>query len=225
MKWKVSIKISDTESVEVSVSGVFENHIENYILMTENTYRNLFNKEANYKNAFVSSYEENTDKVAEALTDGEDIAAVSSTKNIRDMVGDMMQSINYNILLVLACAMALALVVIYNLNNINITERTREIATLKVLGFYPNETYSYVYRENIVITAIGILVGLGLGKILHTFIMNQLQVDFVSFKQQVFPLSYFIAIIVTFLLTIIVNRILRGKIDNINMAESLKFVE
>ena len=132
-----------------------------------------------------------------------------------------MSSLNYVVWLVLGFALALAFVVVYNLNNINITERTREIATLKVLGFYPKETYVYVYRENIVLTGLGIIIGLILGKGLLTFIMNAIQVDFVTFKQQIFPHSYLVAIIVTFLLTILVNLILRNKIDYINMAESL----
>ena len=217
----ITIKVSDTKQVEASVGGIFENYIDNYMYMTENTYEMLFNQEAEYLNAIASRNIEDLDEVAKKLTSHEKVAAIISTQNIRDSVDDTMTSLNYVIWVVLAFALALAFVVVYNLNNINITERTHEIATLKVLGFYPKETYIYVFRENIILTAIGILFGLILGKGLLIFIMNEIQVDFVAFKLQVFPESYLTAVIVTFLLTVLVNRMLKGKIDNINMTESL----
>lgn len=218
---RVKIKISDTENVDAIVGGIFENYINHYMYMSENTYQTLFSKEAKYLNSYATTNIEDLDRVANELTNDEDIIALVSTQSIRSAVEDTMSSLNYVVWLVLGFALALAFVVVYNLNNINITERTREIATLKVLGFYPKETYVYVYRENIVLTGLGIIVGLILGKGLLTFIMNAIQVDFVTFKQQIFPHSYLVAIIVTFLLTILVNLILRNKIDYINMAESL----
>ncbi len=218
---KITIKVNDTKQVKATVGEIFENYIDNYMYMTENTYEMLFNEKIEYLNSIASIETEVLDEVAETLTNDEKVAAIISTQNIRDIVDDTMQSLNYVIWVVLAFALALAFVVVYNLNNINITERTREIATLKVLGFYPKESYIYVYRENIILTAIGILLGLILGKVLLTFIMSEIQVDFIAFKLQVFPESYIAAIIVTFLLTLLVNRMLKGKIDNINMASSL----
>ncbi|TAH64430.1 MAG: FtsX-like permease family protein [Anaerolineaceae bacterium] len=113
----------------------------------------------------------------------------------------------------------------YNLNNINITERSREIASIKVLGFYQNETASYVFRETISFTLIGSLFGLGLGKLLHMFIMSQINVEMVSFKEQILVVSYLIAFAATLALTLLVNLILKKKIDRIDMTESLKSVE
>jgi putative ABC transport system permease protein len=113
----------------------------------------------------------------------------------------------------------------YNLSNINITERNREIATIKVLGFYSLETYSYVFRENIVITVISAVFGLPAGIFLHRFVMEQIKIEAVSFNIQILPMSYLYALIVTFGLTILVNLILIRKIDRIHMAESLKSVE
>ncbi len=217
----VTIKIDDTKNVDAIIGGIFENYINHYMYMSETTYDMLFDDDAKYLNSFATSKVDDLDSVAEELTNNEDVVALVSTQSIRSSVLDTMSSLNYVVWLVLAFAIALAFVVVYNLNNINITERTREIATLKVLGFYPKETYVYVYRENIFLTGLGIFVGLFLGKWLLTFVMGAIQVDFVSFKQQIFPQSYLIAVGLTFLLTILVNFMLRNKIDYINMAESL----
>ena len=129
------------------------------------------------------------------------------------------------LVLVVACAMALSLVVSYNLCNINITERQREIATIKVLGFYPKETYSYVFRETMALTAMGVVVGLPLGKWFHSFVINQVQVDMVSFHIRISLLSYALAVVITFVTIMLVEMLLRGKINKIHMAESLKSVE
>lgn len=217
----VTIKISDTKNVDATIGGIFENYIDNYMYMTDNTYKMLFNEEAEHLNSFAKVGEKDLDNTAKILLEDENITTVMSTQLVRDMVDDAMISLDYVIWLVLGFALALAFVVVYNLNNINITERAREIATLKVLGFYPKETHAYVYRENIILTTLGIITGLLLGNWLLTFIMNQIQVDFVSFKQQISPISFLVAIIITFLITILVNQILRGKIDKINMTESL----
>ena len=217
----VKIKISDTENVDAVIGGIFENYINNYMYMSEATYKTLFDKELKYLNSFATTNLDDLDRVTSELTNDDNIVAIVSSQSIRSSVEDTMSSLNYVVWLVLGFAIALAFVVVYNLNNINITERAREIATLKVLGFYPNETYIYVYRENITLTGIGIVAGLFLGKWLLTFVMNAITVDFVTFKQQIFPQSYLMAVIATFLLTILVNLILRNKIDYINMAESL----
>ena len=125
----------------------------------------------------------------------------------------------------IACAAALAFIVLYNLNNINITERIREIATIKVLGFYRNETAAYVFRENTALTAIGCAVGLLLGKLLHIYVMHKVDIDLMSFDVHVKAVSYLLSILLTFAFTWIVNRIMTGKLENINMAESLKSVD
>ena len=137
----------------------------------------------------------------------------------------MLSSLNYIIALVIGCAAALAFIVLYNLTNINITERIREIATIKVLGFYPGETAAYVFRENLVLTGIGALVGLGLGKWLHQFIMNTLDVDGVSFQTKITSVSYLTAVLLTFVFAMLVNGFMYFKLKKIDMAESLKSIE
>lgn len=221
----ITIKMSDTEYIDADVEGVFDNYVDNYMFMTGETYEAIFGEEPIYKNAYATTEKDDLNLVSTELSKNNNIAAISNVNDIRETVNNMMKSLNYIIWLVIACAGSLAFIVMYNLNNINITERTREIATIKVLGFYSFETHSYVYRENVILTILGSFVGLGLGKLLHTFVMSQVQIDIVSFKSQIFFISYFIAIAGTFILTFIVNLILKRKIDKINMTESLKSVE
>ncbi len=137
----------------------------------------------------------------------------------------MMLSLNYVVALVVACAAALAFIVLFNLGNINISERVREIATIKVLGFHARESGAYVFRENIMLAIMGIVCGLPLGLALHTFVMSQIKVDLVSFKYVIRPSSYIITVILVLLFTTITDLIMRKKIAAIDMAESLKSVE
>ena len=119
----------------------------------------------------------------------------------------------------------LAFIVLYNLTNINITERLREIATVKVLGFFRSETASYVFRENMVLTTIGMLLGLVLGFFLHAFVMAQIRIDMISFEAQIHPLSYLYSILLTYVFYFGVNRVMSIKLERINMSESLKVIE
>ena len=146
-------------------------------------------------------------------------------EDIKVRMGNMMKSLNYIVLLIIICAAVLAFIVIYNLTNINITERIREIATIKVLGFFRSETSAYVLRENLVLTAVGTLFGLGLGILLHKFIMAQIVVDLVSFTTRILPMSYIYSVALTFVFNFAVNIFMEIKLDRINMAESLKSVE
>jgi putative ABC transport system permease protein len=127
--------------------------------------------------------------------------------------------------LIVFCAGALAFIVLYNLTNINITERLREIATIKVLGFYPNETSAYVFRENLVLTAVSALVGLPLGTWLNWFVMSQVKVDLMYFDIRILPVSYVLAVILTFLFAGIVNFAMYFRLQKISMTESLKSIE
>ena len=127
--------------------------------------------------------------------------------------------------MVIVCAGALAFIVLYNLTNISIIERLREIATLKVLGFYDRETGSYVFRENIILTLIGILVGFPMGIALHSYVMLQIRVDLIKFDIRILPASYLYATAFTLIFALIVNIVLRPHIRNIHMAEALKSAE
>ena len=142
-----------------------------------------------------------------------------------DNFDSMISSLNYIVIVLVISAGALAFVVLYNLTNVNISERLREIATLKVLGFREKEVNSYVYRENIILTFIGSLAGLLLGKVLHLAIMVMVELDTVMFGRIIQPYSYVVSLIITMLFAFIVNFAMKNKLRDIPMVESLKSVE
>ena len=145
--------------------------------------------------------------------------------NLKTRLGKMMGSLDYIVLVVIVCAAGLAFIVLYNLTNINITERVREIATIKVLGFFHRETSSYVMRENLALTAMGTAVGAVAGIFLHRFVMDQIKVDLVDFSAKILRESFLYSIALTFLFNFIVSLFMEIKLVRINMAESLKSVE
>ncbi len=224
------LKIGDTiclydeeqNRIEAVVSGICENYIYNYAYVN---YKEAMGELA-FKNIYANVSEDSDVHTAgAAVMKAENVTAVSVNEDMLVRFSSMMSSMNYIVFVVIACAAALAFIVLYNLNNINITERIREIATIKVLGFYRNETASYVFRENMALTAIGCAVGLLLGKLLHIYVMHEVDIDLVSFDVHVRTVSYLLSVILTFLFTWVVNRIMSGKLDKINMAESLKSVD
>ena len=215
----------DREELQAVVSGVCENYIYNYVYVNEETYRKATG-ETGYQSVYVNLPEEaDVYVVGASLMKAEHVTAVAVNRDMLLRVSRMMTSMNYIVFVIIACAGALAFIVLYNLNNINITERIREIATIKVLGFYKKETATYVFRENTVLTGIGCAVGLVLGRLLHIYVMHEVDIDMMSFDVHVEPVSYLLSILLTFVFTWLINRIMSGKLDKINMAESLKSVD
>ena len=147
------------------------------------------------------------------------------TTGIKDGFSDTIKSLNYVVLLMIVSAGSLAFVVLYNLSNVNISERIREIATIKVLGFYDKEVSAYIYRENVILTLIGAFVGLGLGAILHQFIMVTVEVENMMFGRLINPLSYVASFILTIVMGVIVNLVMNKKLKKVEMVESLKSVD
>lgn len=215
----------DRKEMQAVISGICENYIYNYVYVNAGTYEDTMG-ELKFKNLYVNVPEEvDVHTVGAAVMKAENITAVAVNEDMLVRFSSMMSSMNYIVFVVIACAAALAFIVLYNLNNINITERIREIATIKVLGFFRNETAAYVFRENTALTAIGCAAGLVLGKLLHIYVMHEVDIDMISFDVQVKTISYFLSVLLTFLFTWVVNRIMAGKLDKINMAESLKSVD
>ncbi len=221
----VTFALSDIETAELKLSGVFDNYIFNYAIMSAETYTNYLGRELDYSTVYATTDSEDMRAVAETLMSDRGAESVNIIQDTQTQFDNMISSLNYVVWLIIFCAGALAFIVSFNLSNINITERKREIATIKVLGFYPSETYSYVFRENLVLTFIGCCFGLILGVFLHAYVMSQITVDAVSFNVQIRFISYIYAIILTFVFSFIVDLIMRRKISGINMAESLKSVE
>lgn len=222
----VTLSLGDDTRADFLVSGLAENYVNNYVYLTGDSYQQAFNEKFDAKTILIR-LNEGTDEyaVSASLSNEEGVSAVSVISDTRKLIDNMMLSLNYVVALVVACAAALAFIVLFNLGNINISERVREIATIKVLGFHARESGAYVFRENIMLAIMGIICGLPLGLALHTFVMSQIKVDLVSFKYVIRPISYIITVILVLLFTTITDLIMRKKIASIDMAESLKSVE
>ncbi len=221
---RLPLAVSEAETVEAEITGLFKNHVYHYAYMNAQTYEALFGEPCSYETAFVLTDGDPYALGAELAKDGT-VASVNVLDAMREQVDHMMQSLNYIVLVVILSACALAFIVLYNLSNISITERAREIATVKVLGFYSRETQSYVFREILMLTGMGALLGLPCGKLLHAFVIQQITIDMVSFEVRITALSYGLSFLITILLALLVNLLLMRKIDRIHMAESLKSVE
>jgi len=221
----LTVQTNDNRFVDVPVEGIFENYVYHYVVLTGQTYEKLFLEEPVYNQAYATTALADKDSVAAKLQSADNVVNVTPTSHFRAMLADTLTSMDAVIALVIGCAAVLAFVVSYNLCNINITERQREIATIKVLGFYTNETHSYVFRESICLTVMGIAAGIPIGIWLHRFVVEQVQVSIVAFRIHIAPLSYILAVVISLLIIFVVEWTLRGKIDRINMAESLKSVE
>lgn len=223
---EITLSSEDTLIGPLKVAGIFENYTFYYAYITSDTYEKYFSKSYEPKSVYLSLKEEaDPYEVASSLSNMEDISYVSVVEDLRIRVGNMMESINFVVALIIGCAAALAFIVLFNLGNINISERVREIATLKVLGFYPRETGAYVFRENMILSLMGICAGIPLGILLHRFVMLQLKVDMVTFEIQIKAISYCYAFLAVLLFTVCVDLIMRRKINRIDMAESLKSIE
>ena len=223
---EIQVTYDDTKTVTLTVSGIYKNYVSNYIYINEATFEEDMGREYDPYVLFVT-FKDGTDvqSMAEQINKFDGVISISVNEDVKARVDDMMVSLNYIIILVIGCAGALAFIVLFNLGNINITEREREIATIEVLGFYPREMGSYVFRENFILVLLGIIVGLPVGFALHRFIMSRIVVDAVSFNNVVEPVSYLFTVLVVLGFAVIVDVILRRKLRRINMAEALKSVE
>ena len=216
-------------AIEVPIAAVTENYLSHYIYMTPGLYEACTQKVPEY-NEIMFRAESGTDMEAlETLGQGflNEPAALSISYTISTMsqIDSMLSTLDSVIVVLIISAGLLAFVVLYNLSNININERKRELATLKVLGFYDREVDAYVYRENILITAIGILAGMGMGKILHYFVITTVEVDATMFGRNINPPSYLISAVFTVVFSVLVNAVMHQKLKKIDMVESLKSIE
>lgn len=220
------LRQENRKELKVRVSGIFENFVYNYVYVTAETYREQTGEMPEYKTVYLNVAEgQDHHLLGTSLMNIDNVAAVNVNRDFLERFSTMMESMNLIVLVIILCAAGLAFVVLYNLTNINITERVREIATIKVLGFYENETSSYVFRENLMLTFLGALVGLVLGKFLHIFVMQQIKIDMIAFDVQVLPESYLYSLCLTMVFAFLVNRMMKKKIDHISMTESLKSVD
>ena len=222
----ITLHDTDAGDVTLTVSGIFENYVWHYAYITPECYEQYFDKACEANTMYLHVDTDSTAYEAGGkLSALSNVMSVSVVADIKDRVENMMKMMDAVVGLVIGSAGALAFIVLFNLSNINITERVREIATIKVLGFYPRETGSYVFRENFILTLMGIVVGLPLGCLLHRFVMSQIQVDMVAFATRIMNISYLYSVLIVLAFLIIVDLVMRRKIDKIDMAESLKSIE
>ncbi len=218
----------ESGKAEVTIGGIYEQYIYNYIYMSPTLYESLFGKAVEYNmvNVVLNDISDSAESSfsTHCLSDSR-ITAVSYVNTSIDDFRNMLNSLNMVVVVMIVCAAALAFVVLYNLTNINIAERVREIATFKVLGFYNKETSAFIYIENIVLTILGIAVGLVLGIFLTGFIVQTIEIDNVMFGRDIFASSYFYAAGLTMLFSVLVLLVMSFKIKAVNMVESLKSVE
>lgn len=225
---KVNLSNEDGMVRSFEVIGITENYVNHFAYMSESCYQKAFDLRAKDNTLLlVTNQQEQPDdgEVASLLTAYDEVQSVSFYTSIRDNFSSMIKSLDLIVVVIIVSAGALAFVVLFNLTNVNISERVREIATLKVLGFHHKEVNDYVYNENIVLSSIGALAGLVLGKYLHLAIMIMVELDNVMFGRLVKPQSYFMAFVVTLIFTIIVNFVMKKRLREIPMVESLKSVE
>lgn len=224
----VRIKKGEDDACEVRIAGITENYMMHYVYMNNAAYAALYGS-APDMNTLIFNEKDNSDGVEAAL--GERMLQYEAAGEIRfsraqdERIQDMMGSLNVVVWVLVISAGMLAFVVLYNLNNINIGERIRELATIKVLGFFDGEVAMYVYRENIMLTVIGILFGIVFGILLHQYIIRVAEIDIIMFGRKIAPMSYFYSIALTVVFAVLVNFVTFFKLKKIDMVESLKSVE
>lgn len=216
------------EEITAKVSSVTENYTLHFVYMTENLYEKLCGAKPSYNTYFTimkDTGDEAQKEMGERLMSLDGVQALSFVKDNRESFGNTVKNLNYVVILIIVSAAMLAFVVLYNLTNINITERIREIATIKVLGFYDNEVSAYVFRENILLTLIGDAIGLGAGVWLHRFVIQVAQTDSVMFGRTLPLWCFAAAFVLTLIFALLVDFIMHFRLKKVSMVESLKSVE
>ena len=225
----IEIKDEENGNKKVKIAHICENYMGHYIFFTSSYYEKVYGENSEYNSIFFAGQkgdtQEDYNKIGEDILTQDGALSVSYMRDIEKQLDDMLKSLNLVIVVLIISAGMLAFVVLYNLNTVNITERQRELATLKVLGFYDLEVAEHVYRENVLLTFIGAAVGVVLGKFLHAFIIDTVEVDTAMFGRNINFSSYMYSLLFTILFSLIVNGIMYFKLKKIDMVESLKSIE
>ena len=224
----IMITTADDIEKEIKVVGITENYISHYVYMSKELYQQVFGETYSTNVLLIQDKnlsEEQEESVMQEMVDQNEVLTVTLTKTTMKTLDDTMSSLNYVVVILIVSAGLLAFVVLYNLSNINIGERIRELATIKVLGFYDREVYDYVTRETIILTIIGILLGLVAGYFLNFYILGTCEINILRFEKVIHPISYLYATAITFVFSIIVNIVTYFALKKIDMIGSLKSVE
>lgn len=222
---KISLELDEREWYDVTITAVCENYMYHYAYMTPGLYRELTGSAPECETIVYDAGEAGEEEVGQKALAYDAALGITYTSSFRQRLDDMLGTLDSVIAVLIISAGLLAFVVLYNLNNININERKRELATIKVLGFYDGEVAAYVYRENILLTVLGAALGCGLGTILHRFVIVTVEVDICMFGRNINPPSFVYAVLFTVGFSVIVNIVMYFKLKKIDMVESLKSVE
>jgi len=218
--------VVDNERYAVTVSAITENYIHHYVYMTSDYYRDVFDKELEYNCIMLDvKAQEEADAIIEELLSDPRMYIVKEMSSVYDSMNETLAVLDYVTLVLIVGSAALTLVVMMNLTNINLGERKRELATLRVLGFYDKEMYDYIFRENNILAVIGSLCGLVLGRYLHSYVIKTCEVDLVMFVRHANAQSYIVSFALAIVFALMVNFIMRPKVRAVDMVESLKSAE
>ncbi len=225
---KITVKDGGVDAT-LKVTGITENYLYNYIFFTPNVYERIYGKEIKYNEVFVNTSKELTEKeeidLSDKLKENDKIASMSFRDNLEKEFKTSLSGLMIIVILFIGCASLLSFTVLVNLNNINIEERKRELSTIKLLGFYEKELESYVFRENIILTILGTLLGLILGMGILGVIIQAAEVETIFLVKDINYINLVVSIVITILFTLITNFAMRKKIKNIDMIDSLKSIE
>lgn len=222
------LKDVDENEVNIKISNVVENYVSHYVYMTKETYKKLYNKDFKANVVFIQNVklnDEEQDKLAKEIMNMSEVSGIVNMTSTMKSIDDMMNLLNYVVIVLIVSAGLLAFVVLYNLANVNISERIRELATIKVLGFYDKEVYDYIARETVILTIIGIALGLVGGYFLNYYLMGTCEINMLRFSKTIKLISYVYASLITIVFTLIVNIATYFALKKIDMIESLKSVE
>ena len=224
----VKLKDSDGNVVEAKIGNIVGNYINHYVYMSKELYQKIY--KTDYKTNVILLKDNNlsveqVENLSKEFMEENEVSSVSAMSTLTEMINNMLKSLNFVVIVLIVTAGMLAFVVLYNLSNINISERIRELATIKVLGFYDKEVYNYISRETVILTIIGILLGLVGGYFLNYFIITTCEINMLRFVKVIHPISYIYSICITVGFTLIVNVVTYFALKKIDMIESLKSVE
>lgn len=226
---EITLSINESEKKSFRIAGITEQYSSHYLYLTSRDYEEIFGNPPEYNMVYfqngIAEDEAAENAFSEFMLKNDSVLAVMMNGSSLNAMSDMLEIMDLVVVVLIVSAAALAFVVLYNLTNVNITERIREIATLKVLGFYDMEVANYIFRENIILSLMGAAVGLLLGRALCMFVITTAEIDEVMFGRSIHAMSYILAFVITVAFSLIVNAIMTKVLKKISMVESLKSVE
>jgi putative ABC transport system permease protein len=222
---QILLKDGNESAVTATVTGITENYVFHYVYMNSELYEQLYGDPPEYNTIYALLNNDGTSALAREILEKRSVNTITFTQNQINNMNDVLSSLNFVMLILILSAGALAFVVLMNLSSINISERMRELATLEVLGFNDKEIFSYIFRENTVLTIVGAFVGLGFGMLLHLYVLLSAETEIMMFGRNIHPMSYIYSIALTVVFSIIANVFSSRKLKRIQMVEALKSAE